>query len=185
MSTSGVSKGTFARVVPPGEAVGGGRCLGSEDSVRGCSQVPKETVSGGVKGCDIGDGGDGERAEMGGPSIAKEGVHLPPRGRGEGGGDVGGRDGEKKPRMIRTHRVVKRDHALRWVVGVGKEGVIHEDVVDEGGACARSAVGDGTRRDGGDQSRRIKPLFKLVVPTRRGNVRGGPKGGMGIKVSAK
>jgi len=39
MSASGVSKGTFARVVPPCKAAGGGGCLGGKDSVRGCGQI--------------------------------------------------------------------------------------------------------------------------------------------------
>ena len=87
--------------------------------------------------------------------------------------------------MVRPYHVIEGNHAFRWVFWVGEEGVVHEDVIDEGRVSAWGLVGDGTLRDGRDQSRSIKPLLKLVMPAGGGNVRGGPQRRMGIKITAK
>ena len=125
------------------------------------------------------------RAEVGGPSVAEEGINLPTNGRGEGGGGMGGGDDNKEPGVVQPYRVLEGDRTLRGVCGVGEERLVHEDMINEGGAGARSSVGDGALRDGRDHTRSIKPLLKLVVPAGGRNVWGGPKGGVGVKVPSE
>jgi len=153
--------------------------------VGGGGQVAKELGGRDMQGSDVCNERERVGAEVGGPRVAEEGVDLPARGSGWRRKDVGGGDSDEEPGVIRPDRVLKGDRALRRVGRVGEECLVDEDVINEGGACTRSSVGDGTLQDGGDQSRSIKPLLQLVVPARGGNVRGRPEGGVGIKISAE
>jgi len=182
VGVSDVRQGCVAGAVPPSETAGGGGGLRGEDVVGGGSEITKELGGSFVEGRGVRDEGEGVRAKVGGPRITKERVNLPTRGSGKGRGVVGGGDGEKEPGVVRPDRVVKRDRALRRIGGVGEERLIDKDMVNEGGARTRQTVGDGTLRNGGNQSRSIKPLLKLVVPVRGRNVWRGPKGGVGIEV---
>jgi len=185
VGVTGVRKGTAALVVPLGEAFGrwGGLC--GKDGVGGCREVRKELGGSGLEGWGVCDDREGVGAEVGSPSITEEGVDLPAEGGGGGQGVRGGGKREEKTCMVRADRVVEGDCALHGVKWVAQECVIHEDVIDERRAGARSPVGDGALWDCGDQSQSIKPCLKLVVPAGGGNIWGRPEGRMCIKIATK
>jgi len=122
---------------------------------------------------------------VGGPGFAEEGVNLPTDWGGEGGGSMGGGDGDKEPSVVRPYRVLEGDRALRRELRVGEKSLVNEDMVYKGRAGTWSSVGDGTLRDGRNHARSIKPLLELVMPAGGRNVRGGPERGVGIKVSTE
>jgi len=141
VGVSGVRKGTFAGVVPPGQTSGGGGRFWGEYGVGRGGEVTQELVGRHPEGGNVHDGGKGERAKMSGPSVTEEGVNPPSDGRGKGRGDSHRRDTDEEACMIQAHRVVERDRAFRQVVQVGEEGVVDEYMVDERRAGARGPVG--------------------------------------------